>query len=50
VAGRPAIEALAAQIGHGITRIGRIEQGTGVTVVEADGQPVALPRHGWRHF
>jgi len=50
VAGRPAIEALAAQIGHGITRIGHIEQGAGVTVVEADGQPVALPRHGWRHF
>lgn len=48
-ANRSAIEGLPSQVGHGITRIGSIEDGAAVRV-EADGQPIALPRQGWRHF
>lgn len=32
------------------TRLGRIESGEGVRVLDADGRPMALDRSGWRHF
>lgn len=47
---RSAVECLASRVGHAITRIGSMKEGAGVRVVEADGQPIALPRQGWRHF
>lgn len=33
-----------------LTRIGRVTAGSGVTVLAADGQPMALANAGWRHF
>ncbi|MGD9509377.1 MAG: thiamine-phosphate kinase [Geminicoccaceae bacterium] len=47
---RSIVEGLASAVGHAVTRIGAITEGSGVSVVEADGQPVILPRQGWRHF
>ncbi|OAN50850.1 thiamine-phosphate kinase [Paramagnetospirillum marisnigri] len=47
------IESLARRTGVALTRIGRIEaatQAAGVSVVDADGVVVPLPRGGWRHF
>lgn len=36
--------------GHGIQRIGRVEPGQGVRVVDAAGVALELPRHGYQHF
>ena len=47
---RGEIEALAATLGHGLTRIGRIEPGSGVRVIDPDGRERPLDRLGWRHF
>lgn len=47
---RPAIEALAARLDHGLTRIGSIHGGAGLDLVDGDGRPVVLERVGWRHF
>ena len=47
---RGAIEALGDRLGLAITRIGAIERGEGVTVLGADGQPLALQRAGYTHF
>ncbi len=44
------IDALGCRLGLALTRIGVIEPGQGVTVVDADGQPLALARAGYRHF
>lgn len=33
-----------------ITRIGRVEEGEGVELQDADGQPMSLDRPGYRHF
>ncbi len=44
------IDALGSRLGLALTRIGVIEPGQGVTVVDADGQPLALARAGYRHF
>jgi thiamine monophosphate kinase len=33
-----------------ITRIGRIEAGTGLRVVDAGGQPIPPQATGYRHF
>ena len=41
---------LSCQLGIPITRIGRIELGTGVRLVDADGRAIALDRTGYRHF
>jgi thiamine-monophosphate kinase len=49
-AATPQIEALAAELGLPVTRIGRIEPGTGVRVMGADGQSVAIEAAGYRHF
>jgi thiamine-monophosphate kinase len=45
-----AIAALAARFGLPITPIGRIETGSGVRLVDADGRAVAVGTAGWRHF
>ena len=47
---RGAIEALGRRLELAVSRIGTIEHGQGVTVVDADGQPLALGRAGYQHF
>ena len=47
---RGAIEALGHRLELAVSRIGTIEHGQGVTVVDADGQPLALGRAGYTHF
>ena len=47
---RGAIEALGRRLELAVSRIGTIEHGQGVTVVDADGQPLALGRAGYTHF
>ena len=44
------IDALGCRLDLALTRIGVIEPGQGVTVVDTDGQPLALARAGYRHF
>lgn len=39
-----------ARIGGGVTRIGRIVEGAGVRLLDADGAELALRAHGWNHF
>jgi thiamine-monophosphate kinase len=46
----PAIEALAGELGLRLTAIGRIGAGQGLLVVDAEGQPLKVEGHGWRHF
>jgi thiamine-monophosphate kinase len=33
-----------------VTRIGEVTAGAGVSVIDADGRPMHLPRTGWDHF
>ena len=47
---RGAIEALGHRLELAVSRIGTIEHGQGVTVVDADGRPLALGRAGYTHF
>ena len=47
---RGAIEALGRRLELAVSRIGTIERGQGVTVVDADGRPLALGRTGYQHF
>ena len=47
---RETVDALGHRLGLPLTRIGGIETGQGVTVSDADGQPLALARAGYRHF
>ena len=47
---RSEVERLAPTLDHGLTRIGSIACGRSVQVIDADGQPLALDRTGWRHF
>ncbi len=47
---RGEIERLAASLDHGLTRIGRVETGSTVRAVDADGEALAIDRLGWRHF
>ena len=47
---RGAIEALGRRLELAVSRIGTIEHGQGATVVDADGQPLALGRTGYQHF
>jgi thiamine-monophosphate kinase len=42
-------EAIAASK-FGVTRIGRVEAGSGVRVIDASGAEMALPKSGWTHF
>jgi len=45
-----AIAALSTEIGVALTRIGRIEAGTGVRVLDPSGTPMSVPVGGYRHF
>ena len=47
---RGAIEAIGRRLELAVSRIGTIEHGQGVTVMDADGQPLALGRSGYQHF
>ena len=47
---RGAIEAIGQRLGLALTRIGVVERGEGVRVVDADGNPLALGRPGYTHF
>ena len=47
---REAIKALGQRLDLAVTRIGTIKRGQGVTVVDADGRPLALGRAGYSHF
>ena len=47
---RGTVDALGHRLGLAVTRIGAIERGEGVTVTDADGQPLALGRAGYTHF
>lgn len=44
------LAALGAELGVPLTRIGRMEAGAGVRVVDAKGAPVAVAAGGYRHF
>jgi thiamine-monophosphate kinase len=46
---RPEIESLAAELGLAITRIGVIEAGSGLRILDAEGKPIAH-RGGFDHF
>ena len=46
----PRIEAVARESGVPITRVGRVGDGEGVSVLDEAGRPLALPAAGWRHF
>jgi thiamine-monophosphate kinase len=45
-----AIAALSLELGVPLTRIGRIEAGAGVGVLDAAGTPIPVPVGGYRHF
>lgn len=45
-AGRRAMQSSGAKL----TRIGRVDAGEGVLVIDATGQPLEIPETGWRHF
>ena len=47
---RGAVEALGHRLDLAVSRIGVIERGQGVTVVDADGRPLALGKAGYTHF
>ena len=47
---RGAVDALGRRLGLAVTRIGAIERGEGVTVMDARGQPLTLGRAGYTHF
>ena len=45
-----ALPMLAAETGVPLTRIGRIEVGSGVRVIDADGKTLQVKVAGYRHF
>ena len=47
---REVVEALGRRLDLAVTRIGTIERGQGVTVVDAGGRPLELSRAGYMHF
>ena len=47
---RDDIEALSHRLDLPLTRIGLMERGQGVTVVDADGRPLPIARAGYQHF
>jgi thiamine-monophosphate kinase len=38
------------RIGCGVTRIGRVVEGSAVRVIDAYGNPIKMPQRGWEHF
>jgi len=47
---RGEIPALARRLDLQLTRIGRIEAGSGLRIVDAGGREIRSPRAGWQHF
>ena len=47
---RDAVQAAAAGAGVAVTRIGRITAESGLSVIDADGQPLAIEHTGYDHF
>ncbi len=45
-----AVQALAGDCGHGITLVGRIRAGEGVSLLDRDGRPLDVQQAGWTHF
>lgn len=45
-----AAAAAATRCGLAVTEIGRMDAGSGVRVLDRDGEPLALTRSGWTHF
>jgi thiamine-monophosphate kinase len=45
-----AFEDEAARTGVGVTAVGTIGDGSGVTVHDGDGRAISIPRDGWDHF
>ena len=45
-----AVRSAADQAGIAVTRIGRVEQGAGVVLLASNGEEIAVPRAGFRHF
>ncbi|WP_374305008.1 thiamine-phosphate kinase [Ferrovibrio sp.] len=46
----PDIAALSRRVGLAVTRIGGLEAGSGVSVLDSSGQPLDLARGGFQHF
>jgi thiamine-monophosphate kinase len=44
------VAALAARLDLPLTRIGRLDEGRGLTVLDGDGSEMSLQSEGWRHF
>ena len=44
------LTALSRELALRLTRIGRIEQGSGVRALDAAGRELRLEQAGWRHF
>ncbi len=49
-AGAQDVMATLSRLGCGVTRIGRMTEGGGIRVIDANGQPLTPPRQGWEHF
>ena len=47
---RMEVAALSAQLGVGVTRIGMIESGAGVVVLDRQGKPISIGESGFDHF
>jgi thiamine-monophosphate kinase len=47
---RSEIDALTAKAGVSVTRIGTIEEGAGVVVMDDEGKPLTLAEAGFDHF
>ena len=47
---RDEIEAVAGRVALALTRIGRVEQGSGVAVIDRTGRPIELTEAGFDHF
>lgn len=45
-----AIEKISTDLKLSLTQIGEIDEGVGIRVVDAGGQPILLDHHGYRHF
>lgn len=49
-ANAPGISRDLTRVGGGVTRIGRVVEGSGVRLLDSKGGELLLPRRGWEHF
>ena len=47
---RPAIQAIGEQLSLSLTVIGRITEGEGLDILDAQGRPITIEGTGWQHF